>query len=183
MTTHFARKTGQLFFFHWLWTEENENVFSKVSEVCLFASVGCFFYCSPAGLQFPSNPQSNQTSHYRLDIHKHLRIVRITGSDINFLVKAPGGDLKAFFQSPDAKIWSPKGVHKKVLLQIIDRNMKLLNSFVGSASNTRIPYSWTIGKASKTCTETFQCVSFEDKCLSWKTEHNTSFVRWVLVSM
>ena len=37
----------------------------------------------------------------------------ISGSDINFLVKAPGGDLKAFFQSPDAKILSPKGVHKK----------------------------------------------------------------------
>ena len=65
----------------------------------------------------------------------------ITGSDINFLVKVPGGDLKAFFQSSDAKIWSPKGVYKKVLLQIIDQNMKLLNSFVGSASNTRIPYS------------------------------------------
>ena len=63
------------------------------------------------------------------------------GSDINFLVKAPGGDLEAFFQSPDAKIWSPKGVHKKVLLQIIHRNIKLLNSFEGSASNTRIPYS------------------------------------------
>ena len=50
---------------------------------------------------------------------------------------------------------------KKILLQIIHRNMKLLNSFVCSASNTRISYSWTIGKASKTCTETFQCVSFE----------------------
>ena len=37
----------------------------------------------------------------------------IAGSDIIFLVKAPGGDLHASFQSPDARIWSPKGVHKK----------------------------------------------------------------------
>ena len=59
----------------------------------------------------------------------------IAGSDINFLVKAPSGDLEAFFQSPDAKIWSAKGV------QIIHRNMLLLNSLVGSASNTRISYS------------------------------------------
>jgi len=41
-------------------------------------------------------------------------------------VKAPRSNEKALFQSPEAKRWSLKGVHKKVLPQIIDRN-KVIN--------------------------------------------------------
>jgi len=68
----------------------------------------------------------------------------------------------------------------QILLNIIDWKMKLLNSFPSSTLNTWISYLWTIGKASKSCTETFQFLSFK-KML--KSGHDTSFIHHVLVSM
>ena len=83
------------------------------------------------------------------------------GPKIFFLVKYQVVTKELFFSCQMQTFGHQNNVHKKFLLDIIGPKMKLLNLFLTSASNTQISYLWTIKNASKTCTETFQCLPFK----------------------